>query len=311
MVTGLGAVAAQPWLPILFLSAHRLLVGHMSETIAFIGGGNMATSLIGGLVNAKYPVDNILVAEPNAERRGWLHHEFGVQVTEENALAAAADAVVLAVKPQVMRDVLLDMAPAIKTHKPLLISVAAGLRVDTLQRWADGLAEKTSATPLNELAIVRCMPNTPALVGAGASGLYANSQVSAAQRMLAESLLRGSGLALWVDAEADLDAVTAVSGSGPAYYFAFMEAMQTAAEHLGLPAETARLLTLETAFGAAKMALESADEPGVLRQKVTSPNGTTEQALQVFSEHNLSATVAAAMQAAAKRADSLANELDV
>lgn len=283
----------------------------MTTSIAFVGGGNMAASLIGGLLQSGHPTSNILVAEPNAERREYLAQQFHIRTTAENADVAHADAIVLSVKPQVMQTVLQKLSPTLLQQQPLLISVAAGLRIDTLHRWA---TQKPSGSgdnlPAITLPIVRCMPNTPALVGAGASGLFANASTTAAQRNVAENLLRGSGLALWVKTEAELDAVTALSGSGPAYYFAFMEAMQAAGEKLGLSAETARLLTLETAFGAAKMALESEDSPSELRRKVTSPNGTTEQALRVFGEHGLSATVEAAMQAAADRADSLAAELD-
>lgn len=287
----------------------------MTSKIAFVGGGNMATSLIGGLIKAGHSATAILVAEPSPERRSYLQQQFQVQTTDSNHDVATADAMVLAVKPQVMQTVLSELSPALVQHKPLLISVAAGLRIHTLQRWASGYLNNNAQNqsdnlPAETLPIVRCMPNTPSLVGAGASGLFANEATTDAQRNVAESLLRGSGLALWVQTEKDLDAVTALSGSGPAYYFAFMEAMQNAGEQLGLPAKTARLLTLETAFGAAKMALESNDDPGELRRKVTSPNGTTEQALNVFNANGLNNIVQQAMQAAAQRADSLATELD-
>lgn len=271
--------------------------------IGFIGGGNMAASLIGGLIQAGHPADHIVVAEPNQERRTWLENEFNVVTTADNALAVQTDAVVLAVKPQVMQTVLTGLADDITDAQPLLISIAAGLTINSLNKWAT----QGSKEPI---AIVRCMPNTPALVGAGASGLFANAHVTPAQQAIADNCLSGSGIVVWVPNETDLDAVTAVSGSGPAYYFAFMEAMQTAGEQLGLSPETARLLTLQTAFGAAKMALESELSPSQLRVNVTSPGGTTEQALQTFATAGLADITANAMQAAKDRAVTLAIELD-
>lgn len=275
----------------------------MREVIGFIGGGNMATSLIGGLLNAEHPAEQIVVAEPNTDRQAYLKNTFGIRTSSNNADALHADATVLAVKPQVMRTVLTDLKDSFAENKPLLISVAAGLPIATLSSWITG------NTDAADTAIIRCMPNTPSLVGAGASGLFANDCTTETQRTLAEHLLRGSGLAVWVDTEAQLDAVTALSGSGPAYYFAFMEAMQKAGEQLGLPSETARLLTIQTAFGAAKMALESKDSPDQLRVNVTSPGGTTEQALNAFATAGLDEVVQQAMDAANARAKTLAKEL--
>jgi pyrroline-5-carboxylate reductase len=212
--------------------------------------------------------------------------------------AARAGIIVLAVKPQVMQDVAGELAATVAAHRPLVISIAAGVRESTLRAWlGDGTA------------IVRTMPNTPALVQSGATALYANPAVSEEQRSHAESIMRAVGLALWVEGEEQLDAVTALSGSGPAYFFLLMEAMQAAGSKLGLPADTARLLALQTAFGAAKMALESPEDPATLRRRVTSPGGTTERAISVFQEHGFEDLVERAMEAAAGRSRELAEEI--
>lgn len=268
-------------------------------TIAFIGGGNMATSLIGGLIADGLSPARLVVSEPRAERRAWLAERFGVVVVEDNRRAVeGADVVVLAVKPQVMQGVLEALGPSLRDARPLVISIAAGLRTDALLRWIGG-----------SVPLVRCMPNTPALVQSGVTALYAMPEVAAAQRDLAESILRAVGITLWVDDERLLDAVTALSGSGPAYCFLLMEALQAAGERLGLPADQARLLTLQTVFGAAKMALESAEGPESLRVRVTSPGGTTERALAVFEAGGFRELVARAVAAAAERSRELADEL--
>src|SRR5699024_4852776 len=209
-----------------------------------------------------------------------------------------SDVWLLAVKPQVMAAVARGLAQIIGDHRPLTISIAAGVPLAALRAW---LAV--------DLPLVRCMPNTPALIGCGATGLYADDSVSAAQKRSADDILATAGTTDWVTSETLLDAVTATSGSGPAYYFAFMEAMQAAAEAQGLDADSARTLVLQTALGAARMALESGDDPATLRRKVTSPGGTTEQALNRFAEGELQALVAAAMRATAERADSLARDM--
>ena len=267
--------------------------------IGFIGGGNMAQSLLGGLINDGTDPGRLAVADPGAERRADLTERFGVETFESNAdLAGAVDVVVLAVKPQVLPEVCAEVGPALGGRHPLVVSVAAGIRTADLGRWLGG-------TP----ALVRAMPNTPALVQSGATGLFANDQVDATQRDLAENLMRAVGLTIWVDDEQQMDAVTAVSGSGPAYFFLVMEALEGAAVELGLPEEQARLLAVQTAFGAAKMALESPEGAAQLRERVTSPGGTTERALQVFEEGGLRTLFAKATAAARDRADELAREL--
>jgi len=269
------------------------------QTIAFIGGGNMARSLIGGLVADGFDAACIRVSDPSAEQRRHLADNYGIHALDNNLDAVRdADAVVLAVKPQVLRAVAEELAAAVM-HKPaLVVSIAAGVREPDLNRWLGGKA-----------AIVRTMPNTPSLVQTGATGLYANDAVSADQRSLAESLMRAVGLTCWLQDEALLDAVTGISGSGPAYFFLMMELMEDAGRKLGLPRETARLLTIQTALGAAKMALESEEDPQTLRRRVTSPGGTTEQAVRTLEEGGLRDLINLAVQSAARRANELGNEL--
>ncbi|MFP5505962.1 MAG: pyrroline-5-carboxylate reductase, partial [Gammaproteobacteria bacterium] len=215
--------------------------------LSFIGAGNMARSLIGGLIADGWPADRLRATDPDPEQRSDIANRFGIAVGDDNAAAVAgAEVVVLAVKPQVMHAVAAEIGAAAQAHRPLIISIAAGIRSADLDRWLGG-----------DAAIVRCMPNTPALVQSGATALFANPRVGAEQRDRAETILRAVGLTLWLEREEQMDAVTALSGSGPAYFFLIMEALQAAGERLGLPADTARLLTLQTAFGAAKMALES------------------------------------------------------
>jgi pyrroline-5-carboxylate reductase len=269
------------------------------STLAFIGGGNMAGSLIGGLITDGWDPGQIRVADPDAGRTRHLAERFSVSTSaDNNAVIEGADAVILAVKPQQLHGVATLIAPAIHRQQPVVISIAAGIRETSLRDW---LGQGT--------AIVRCMPNTPAMVQSGATALYANARVSEAQRSLAESVLRAVGLALWVDDEDQMDAVTALSGSGPAYFFLFMEALQAAGTRLGLEPDTARLLALQTAFGAAKMALESREDAATLRRRVTSPGGTTERAIEVFRQEGLEGTVLKALQAAAGRSRELALEL--
>ena len=268
-------------------------------TLAFIGGGSMARSLIGGLIADGWAPGRIQVADPDAARTTQLAERFPVITTRDNSEAiAGADAVILAVKPQILHEVATQIAPAIREQQPVVISVAAGIRETSLRDW---LGDQT--------AIVRCMPNTPALVQSGATALYANARVSEDQRSLAETVMRAVGLALWVEDESQMDAVTALSGSGPAYFFLFMEALQAAATELGLAADTARLLTLQTAFGAAKMALESREDAATLRQRVTSPGGTTERAIEVFRQLGLETVALMALKAAAERSRDLADDL--
>ncbi|MDH5231372.1 MAG: pyrroline-5-carboxylate reductase [Gammaproteobacteria bacterium] len=264
--------------------------------IGFIGAGNMATSLIGGMISDGFPAANLLASDHNQERCQWLAEQFKIQICESNqALLSQANIIVLAVKPQVMADVLRDLAPT--PSDKLFISVAAGIPCQALQNWAQA-----------KIAVVRTMPNTPALVGTGATGLFANEQVSTEQREQAETIMRAVGIALWVETEDMIDTVTALSGSGPAYFFYFMEAMEQSAVNMGMDVQTAQLLTIQTALGAAKLALESDDTPAVLRQKVTSPGGTTEAALNVLAQENVHQAITQAMQAAKTRAAELAKE---
>ncbi|MDP1520852.1 pyrroline-5-carboxylate reductase [Porticoccus litoralis] len=266
--------------------------------LTFIGGGNMATSLIGGLVDKGYPANAITATDPLEASRLKLAQSFGINTSDNNPQACAdADVILLAVKPQVMKSVLQGLAGALN-HRPLIISIAAGISMDSLAGWLGG-----------ELPIVRCMPNTPALVQTGASGLYANSQVSAEQKALAEQILQAVGIVCWLENEADIDVVTAVSGSGPAYYFLVMEIMQRIGEELGLPEEVARQLTLQTALGAARMALESDVDSAELRRRVTSPGGTTQRAIETFESGDLEALFRKAMNGAAERAREMASEL--
>jgi pyrroline-5-carboxylate reductase len=268
--------------------------------IGFIGGGNMARSLIGGLIQDGYPADRIRVCDPDAGQRQWLKTQYGIAVeSTTEPVIADSETVVLAVKPQVMREVVADIRRLRGRRNPLFISIAAGIRIATLERW---LQQKS--------AVVRCMPNTPALIRTGATVLCANANTDEEQRNSAETLLRSVGLTLWVEDEKLLDAVTAISGSGPAYIFAVIEAMQAAAESLGLSPEHSRLLCLQTAFGAAKMALEDPEPVGVLRQRVTSKGGTTERALNVFTQGKLPELFRQAIAAAQERSQQLAQELD-
>lgn len=273
----------------------------MKDTpIAFIGGGNMARSLIGGLLAGGGDPDLIWVAEPDAGQREFLRSRFGVHTGADNAdIAAKAGVVVLAVKPQIIHNVTQGLATILQARQPLVISIAAGVREADLRRWLGG----------GSLALVRTMPNTPALVSSAATALFANEFVSEERRQLAESLLRAVGVTVWVHDENLLDTVTALSGSGPAYFFLVMEALERAALDLGLDADTARLLTLQTAFGAAKMALESAESPATLRVRVTSPGGTTERALAVLQTGEMETLFAKALEAACQRSRELGDLL--
>ncbi|MEE9596563.1 MAG: pyrroline-5-carboxylate reductase, partial [Acidiferrobacterales bacterium] len=237
--------------------------------IGFIGAGNMGRSLAGGLLKSGWDRQRLVLADAVPEQRQVVGNLLGLTVyADNNEVADRADVLVLATKPQQMRAVCKGVAPAVQRRKPLIVSIAAGVRINNIEDWLGG-----------NLPIVRVMPNTPALVNSGASGLFANPRVSDRQRELAESILRTVGVAIWLSSEDQLDAVTGVSGSGPAYFFLAMEALEQAAVEQGLDAATARLLAVETAFGAAKMALESGTDPAELRRNVTSPGGTTERAI--------------------------------
>lgn len=272
----------------------------MSNTqIAFVGAGNMATSLIGGLIADGHDPARIQASDPDQEQLSRLAARFGIRVAADNQAAlAGAGVVVLAVKPQVLKSVAEELAPTLQHQRPLLISIAAGVREKDLLDWLGG-----------GLPLVRGMPNTPAMVQSGASVLHASQAVSAAQKNLAESIMRAVGITQWVDDEALMDAVTALSGSGPAYFFLTMEAMSAAGEELGLSRETAHLLTLQTALGAARMAIESSETPEHLRHRVTSPGGTTERALEVLEQGGIRRLFRDALQAACERSRELSQML--
>jgi pyrroline-5-carboxylate reductase len=270
-----------------------------NPVISFIGAGNMASSLIGGLISDGWNPDQISISDTSREQREAVRSRYPIHSCNENVEAVEmADIVVLAVKPQVLREVAEGIANAVQQKRPLIISIAAGVLTRDLSRWLGGYS-----------LIVRTMPNTPSLVQSGATGLYAGNGVDDGQRNLAETILRAVGLTLWVDNEDLLDAVTAVSGSGPAYFFYVMEAMEKAGAELGLPQETARLLSLQTAFGAAKMALESSDSPTILRERVTSPGGTTERAISILNEGKLQELFLDALEGARDRSRELAKIL--
>jgi len=267
-----------------------------NSSIAFIGGGNMARSLVGGLVARGHAPGALRIAEPVAELREALARDFGVAVHASAPDAAAGAATwVLAVKPQVMRQVCEALAPLAQEARPLVLSIAAGITAGQIDQWLGG-----------GQAVVRSMPNTPAMLGAGATGLFANDQVAPAQKQAAENLMQAVGLTAWIPDEALMDAVTAVSGSGPAYVFLLAEAMQAAGEAQGLAPDTARTLVLQTLLGAARMLSEAPEPAAVLRQRVTSPGGTTQAAIESFERGGFRELVAAAITAATKRGRELA-----
>ena len=269
-----------------------------SFSIGFIGGGNMARSIIGGLVADSTLNVSIQVFDLSSESLDALQKEFSITAAESNqAIVDQCDVVVLAVKPQAMQTVLTEIDAS--NSSAVFLSIAAGLTINTLCKWLG-----------KDIALIRTMPNTPALVQCGATGLFANALVSSEQREFADTIIQSTGIGLWVDSEDLLDVVTALSGSGPAYYFLVMEAMQAAAENLGLETETARKLTIQTALGAATLAKQSDESSADLRRRVTSPNGTTEQAINCFMDNDLKDIFDKAMQAAFKRSKELAIELD-
>lgn len=270
----------------------------MSSTIAFIGGGNMAGSLIGGLIARGRPASELVVSDPVASRLDLLRTRFGVR-TAANNIDAARDAavVILAVKPQDLRSVLTEMKDMLHAGQSLLISIAAGIRASDIERWSGG-------SP-----VVRCMPNRPALQGCGMTGLFATSTVGLSHRKIAEDILSAVGATLWLAREEQMDAVTALSGSGPAYFFLLIEMMEDAGVALGLPRDISRKLAVETAYGSGCMAHEAAEPPATLREQVTSKKGTTEAALTHLEAHHVRSLFAEAIAAAARRSAELASEL--
>lgn len=271
-----------------------------SQKIAFIGAGNMTRALVVGLLNGGFNPKQITASNPSSEKLVQFKEQFGIHVTESNVEAAVnADIVVLAVKPGKIALVCEEIKSVIADKKILFISVATGVCVETIGRYLGG-----------EPSIIRAMPNTPVAVSAGATALFANDQTNELHKEIAEALFRRVGLAVWLNEESLLDAVTAVSGSGPAYYFLFMEAMQAAAEKMGLDGAVARLLSAQTALGASKMVMETQHSIEALRRSVTSPKGTTEAAISVFNQNNMRELVERAMLAAQKRAIELAEEIE-
>ena len=265
--------------------------------IAFIGGGNMATAMIAGLAGQLADATDLHVVDPNAEALARLAQQYGVSTASGiGAQVADSDVVVLAVKPQQMRDVAASLAPQLRGQ--LLLSIAAGIRIADLSRWLGGYG-----------AIVRSMPNTPALIGMGITGMVAQAGVSEAQRNAADQVMRAVGKTVWLDDEAKIDPVTAVSGSGPAYVFFFLEAMQQAALEMGLSAEQGRELALATFTGAAQLAAQSGDPVEVLRQRVTSKGGTTYAAITSMEGAGVKQAIIDAMKAAAARGRELGDEL--
>ena len=271
----------------------------MFQSITFIGAGNMASSIIGGLIEGGWPKEQILATGQHQDTLDRVQSQFGIRVSTDNQTAVKqSEIVVLCVKPQVMKTVLQALSPAFESVQPLLISVAAGINLASLKDWSGF-----------DLPVVRSMPNTPALLGCGATGLFANEQVSEQQKTIADTIFNAVGKVVWVDSEERIDSVIAVSGSGPAYYFLFMEAMKDVGVKLGLDPETSEQLTLQTALGAAKMAMASDVDVAELRRRVTSPGGTTEQAIQRFQQGGLNNLVEEAMQAAVERAVEMTQKL--
>ena len=270
----------------------------MSGGIGIVGGGNMAQALIGGLIDDGTEPSSISVSEPNAGTAARVREKFGVDVVADNAAVAAnVGALILAVKPQVMRTVARGLRDFLPSARPLVVSIAAGIRSDDLESWLGGT-----------VPVVRVMPNTPALVRKGVSALLANDAVTDDQRALAEKILSAVGTTLWVTSEAQIDAVTAISGSGPAYYFLVMEALAAGGVELGLAADTARRLSVETALGAAALAIADAESLASLRERVTSPGGTTEAAMRELMEGRLPDIFNTAVRAAYNRAQELARD---
>ncbi len=260
--------------------------------VAFVGGGNMARSLIGGLVARGTDAANVRVAEPVPALREALQFDFGVACFDHATAAVdGAQVWVLAVKPQVMRAVCAELAPLARAQRPVVVSIAAGITAEQLTRWLD----------CEGLAVVRAMPNTPALLGAGITGLYANAHVDASQRAQASALLEAVGPTVWIDHEAQMGAVTAVSGSGPAYVFLLAEAMQAAGVAQGLSTDAARALVQQTLLGAATMLTRLEEPADVLRARVTSPGGTTQAAIETFEAGGFRELVDRAIAAATER----------
>lgn len=270
-----------------------------TSKISFIGAGNMASAIIEGLIENGVESSSILASDPTPEKLEVMQARLGIGVTTDNAIAvSSADVVVLAVKPQVMAKVIEPLKAQLQEKLPVIVSIAAGIEMQSLQSWLG------DAVP-----IVRCMPNTPAQVLEGASGLFANAHVSEEQKQVVEAMFAAVGYATWVADESLIHAVTAVSGSGPAYFFLMIAEMTKAGEALGLEADSAKRLAAQTALGAAKMVLESDLSAEQLKVNVMSPGGTTERAIHVFENEGLPQLVSKAMTACADRSKEMAELL--
>lgn len=268
-----------------------------NSTIGFVGAGNMANSLIRGLLAKGMHSSSLWACDIDELKLAQLQNECRINIGTMDQLAGSADVILLAVKPQVMAEACTALASSLGDRQAMIISIAAGITTDQLRRWLG-----------DDTALVRCMPNTPSLIGKGASGLYANSNVSDEQRSIAETIMNAVGMSVWVNEENDIDTVTAVSGSGPAYFFLFMEAMQNSAKEMGLSDELARALVYQTAAGAAELAISSPDHLEELRRRVTSPGGTTEKAISEFESGKLRELVGRSLKAARDRSVELAQE---
>lgn len=268
--------------------------------ISFIGGGNMATSLITGLIDSGFAKQNIWVSDPNPEKLERFKSKLHINVTTSNADATKiAEVLVLAIKPQDIKNVAQDIKTITDTKKPLIISIAGAITTGQLSRWFGA-----------EVPIVRAMPNTPALLRAGATALYANSKTTEEQRNLAESILRAVGIIVWVAHEREMEIVSALSGSGPAYFFYIMEALQDAALELGLSKDAAKMLTLQTALGASRMALESDIPLNLLIKRVASPGGTTEKGLESLEKDGIINILKNALKASKERGEEISHHFD-
>lgn len=256
--------------------------------IGFIGAGNMAHCLISGLIANQYPAKNLWASDPSQESLDFIHRQYDIHISTDNeTVVKHAEILVLAVKPQVMKDVTTNLRETIKKYHPLVISIAAGVSEKALSKYLG-----------HDAAVVRCMPNVAAFVGSGATGMFANTHVTPLQRDLAESIMRAVGITLWVKDESLIDTIAALSGSGPAYFFLMIEALETAAAELGLNQEDAHLLTLQTALGAARLALSTNEPTAELRERVTSKGGITEQALAVLQDRKVADAFKTALRAA-------------
>jgi pyrroline-5-carboxylate reductase len=267
-----------------------------NSNIAFIGAGNMATSLIMGLLNKGSTPSNIAACDIDSDKLGQLRAECGIRTGTLHEVVKTADVIVLAVKPQAMEELCATLKPLLPATGCVILSIAAGIPLHKFEAWLGA-----------QQAIVRCMPNTPALVSEGATGLFANANTSAPQAALAETILSAVGICSWLESEEAINAVTALSGSGPAYYFLMMEAMEQVAVKMGLNPEMARRFTIQTALGAAKLAAASDVAPDELRRRVTSPGGTTEAAIKSFEHEDFRGIVEHALTAAQKRSIELAD----